>query len=122
MKVLIPVLLALFVFIWFAEGVLLNPFAIWNAAPLVICPVLYARAVARSDRRQVWGALGFLLGSMAISMSFHIAWLLNLDEIRTGSSTSALVLLFIPIYACVAGGAGFAFGWLARHAGWGNGA
>ncbi|MCK5770218.1 hypothetical protein [Algiphilus sp.] len=119
---LIALLLGIFAFLYVAEGVLLNPFAIWNAAPLVVFYALHARGSALADRRRVWGAFGFLLGSMAVSIPFHVAWMLNLGAIRTGSSTSALALLFIPIHACIAGGIGFLLGWCVRHLGRGRGA
>lgn len=117
MKAVVAILIGLFIFMYVAEGVILNPFAISNAAPLLICYALYRRGCAIPDQKLVWGALGFLVGSMAVSAPFHIAWMFDWGQIKSGSSTAGLALLFVPIYACIAGGLGFLLGWLARHLG-----
>lgn len=43
---------------------------------------------------------------------FHIAWMLELGRSRTGSSTSGLIFVFLPIYALILGGLAFGFGYL----------
>ncbi|TCK18561.1 hypothetical protein DFR30_1840 [Thiogranum longum] len=59
----------------------------------------------------LWGAVGFLVGSMALSGYIHLAWIFDWGESRTGSSTAGLIFIFIPIYVLISGGIGYLIGW-----------
>ncbi len=111
MSPFIIILVALGVFIYVAEGVLINPFAVWNALPLFVSYALYKSGKSAGKRARVWGAVGFLAGSMALSGYVHLAWMFDWGEIKTGSSTAGLIFIFIPIYAVIAGGIGYLSGW-----------
>ena len=105
------VLIVLGVFIYVAEGVAVNPFAIWNGLPLFISYELFNRGRKDGERSKIWGAVGFLVGSMALSIYVHLAWMFDWDKIKTGSSTAGLIFIFIPIYSLITGGIGYIIGW-----------
>ena len=97
------------VFVAYVEG-FLDPFWLWNSLP-------FGLGLGLIDRAQRLGqsslpAIGFSLGAGALSLYFHVAWLFDWDEMATGSSTSGMIFLFLPIYALVAG----AVGWMAGKA------
>ncbi len=111
MKTLVIFSLLLFGFLYYAEGTWINPFALWNAMPLALAVLLYWIGRRSENRAARWGAIGFLVVSMALSLPAHLAWMFDWDGTRTASSTSALLLLFLPVYASGLGLIGFAFGW-----------
>ena len=82
----------------FVEGVL-NPFTVWNLAPLAIAGL----ALWRGRGRILAVALVFALVTLVPIVYFHLAWLMDWDRIKTGSSTSALIFIFLPVYALVIG-------------------
>lgn len=105
------IILLLTIFIYVAEGVALNPFTVWNCTPLFIAYVLYMSSKKTNSKAKTWGAIGFLIGSMALSGYFHLAWMFDWGETKTGASTAGLIFIFIPIYALITGGVGYFFGW-----------
>jgi hypothetical protein len=104
-------------YIAFVEG--LHVLALWNCLPVGI-GLLVARGLRRGPRNPaaVGASAGFLLGSVGTSLVGHAAWQLDIGGIAGGSSTSALMLLVLPLYALGAGlvgailgvVAGFCFG------------
>ena len=100
------IVLAIFVFV--SEGVAFNVFTVWNMLPLIISFVLYVNATTKGSTP--YGAYGFLIGSMLLSSLIHLAWFFDWGETKTGSSTSALIFIFIPIYSLIPGGIGYAIG------------
>jgi len=100
------VLIALAIFIYIAEDVLFNPFAIWNMLPLIISFAIYRQ----ETKTNLYRAYGFLIGSMVLSGYIHMAWFFNWNDIKTGSSTAGLIFIFIPIYSLISGGIGYLIG------------
>ena len=96
-------------FIEFVEGPL-NPFWVWNALPIVLGYVLLSRSVKRSSRPIP--ELSYVIATTCFVVLFHIAWMLDLGGTQTGSSTSGLIFIFLPIYAVLLGGAAFGLGYL----------
>jgi hypothetical protein len=111
MKAMAAVLAALFAFLYVAEGVVFNPWAFWNAIPLILAGVLFWLGDSQGNPPVKRGAVGFLVAAMAVSLPAHLAWMLDLDGTRTGSSTSALLLAVVPIYAIGLGGVAFLVTW-----------
>jgi len=95
------------VFIAYVEG-FLNPAWLWNSLPFGLGLGLVDRA--QRLQQSVWPAIGFSLGAGSLSLYFHLAWIFNWGEAATGSSTSGVIFLFLPIYALVPGALGFAAG------------
>ncbi|NKI35771.1 hypothetical protein HFP89_11420 [Wenzhouxiangella sp. XN79A] len=111
MKPLIAVLVGLLVFIYVAEGVLINPWVFWNALPLVLAGILFWLGHSQHNAPVRRGAIGFLVAAMAVSIPAHLAWMLDLDGTRTGSSTSGLLLAVVPVYGIGLGGIAFLGTW-----------
>ena len=95
------------VFVAYVEG-FLNPFWLWNSLPFGVGLGLVDRAQRLG--RSLWPAAGFTLGSGAFSLYFHVAWLFDWSGTSTSSSTSAVMFVFLPIYAFVPGAFGYAAG------------
>ena len=94
-------------FIAYVEG-FLNPFWLWNSLPFGLGLGLIDRA--QRLQQSTLPAIGFSLGAGSLSLYFHLAWILDLGEVATGSSTSGVIFLFLPLYALVPGGLGFVVG------------
>ena len=100
-------LMALFV-AW-VEG-FLNPFWIWNCLPIAIGYWL----VTRRDKpdRSMLPEAAFVFVACGLTMLAHAAWLFDWGGTATGSSTSGLMFVVLPVYASALGGAAFAVTWL----------
>lgn len=98
-----------------AEG-FINPFILWNIIPLIIGYIFIRRAVKKIPNKKgdIWPAACFCLISSGYIVFYHIAWLFNWGSIATGSSTSGLIFIFIPIYASAGGIIGFLAGLLGK--------
>jgi hypothetical protein len=87
-----------------AEGPL-NPFWIWNAIPVPLGYALLRRARRRSFRPAP--EIAFIALSCGLLVFAHAAWAFDWGRTATGSSTSALIFIFLPIYAVALGGLAF---------------
>jgi hypothetical protein len=88
----------------FTEGPL-NPFWVWNAIPVALGYALLRRARRRAFR--VAPEIAFIVLSCGLLLFAHAAWAFDWGRTATGSSTSALIFIFLPIYAIVLGGLAF---------------
>jgi hypothetical protein len=102
-------------FIAFAEGII-NPFIPWNLVPVVIGYFLTRRAMVGTvpGQNAAWPAAGYNAAGVGTVIFFHMAWLFDWGGMATGSSTSALIFIFLPAYALIAGAVGFLVGALCR--------
>jgi hypothetical protein len=82
--------------------------AYWNWVPLAPC-LLVARRLRPSAQTPLaeGAAVGFLGGSLGLSLTGHVAWALDVAGFASGSSTSGHQLLVLPLYAVAAGVGGF---------------
>jgi hypothetical protein len=92
-------------------------FIIWNILPLIIASFLLE--VVPRTKGQGWRgsppglkgcAIGSYLGLSLVTIIWNLAWILNLGEIATESSTSGIAFIFIPIWSSVFGVAGAIIG------------
>ena len=78
--------------------------AVWNVTPLLLA--LGAVAVARSSHGslevRVFGTV-FWVTQVILVTYFHAAWLFDLEQIATRSSTAGLIFFDIPLYSVVGG-------------------
>ena len=91
-------------FVAYVEGIT-NLFWIWNCAPIAVSYLLLSRA-----RKQVTNPIpeiAFFLVACGIVLFAHAAWHLDLGGTASGSSTSGLMFVVLPVYACVLGGAAY---------------
>src|SRR5215472_13833340 len=91
-------------FIAFIEGPL-NPLWIWNVLPVVFGYTFLRRAQRRSLRAAP--EMAFLVSSCGLLLYAHAAWAFDWGCTATGSSTTALIFIFLPIYAIALGGLAF---------------
>ena len=94
----LPFLLAIALVVY-VEGPL-NGFVVWNVLPVVVgFGVLFAR---RSSRLPiVAGCAVFAISATLLIVLFHLAWMFDWGGTATGSSTSVLAFIFVPLWACV---------------------
>ena len=96
-------------FVVYAEGTP-TPFAIWNALPVLVgFALLWASRRARFANRV--GSVVFAVTATLFVTLFHLAWWLDWHGTATGSSTSALAFIFVPIWACLLAVAGGGLAW-----------
>ena len=58
------------------------------------------------------GTLGFALPAFGLSTYLHYAYSVNLNELFTNATQPGQLFRYLPIYTIVAGGIGFAIGWI----------
>lgn len=102
-------ILAFAIFIFIGEGGALTGVTLWNMMPLAVSLYFFVVGRASQSRISAYSVIGFLCGSMLLSGWIHLKFLLDINEIKSGSSTSVLMFLFLPVYALVSGAVG---GWV----------
>jgi hypothetical protein len=58
------------------------------------------------------GMLGYSVPALGLSIYLHYAYSVNLNDLFSGSTNPDQLFRFLPIYTMVAGGIGFAIGWI----------
>ena len=93
-----------------AEGVAPNLFTLWNLVPLFISYLLFAVAIYKKNTGLLVGAIGYSLFGIGISFVGHTAWYFDWYQIKTASSTSALIFIFLPVFSLIIGILGYTLG------------
>lgn len=96
-----------------------DAYAMRNAAPLMLLVALSALTLYRGEGSWIaagwcWplGTLGFAIPALGLSLYLHYAYSVDLENLF-GAATQPLELFrYLPIYTVVAGGIGFAIGWI----------
>lgn len=117
---LLPVLLVVVAAgFWFVEAENGGPWATRNLTPLAVLVLLCWWTLRRSDGSWAsggwnWplGTAGFAVPALGLSAYLHYAYSVNLDGMFTGAPEPAQLFRYLPIYTLVAGGIGFAIGWI----------
>ncbi|MEW6364492.1 MAG: hypothetical protein AB1714_07620 [Acidobacteriota bacterium] len=78
-------------------------FTVWNALPVVLGFGVLMLGL-RSRRAITVGCIAFAISATLLVALFHLAWLFDWGGTATGSSTSALAFIFVPIWACLFAG------------------
>ena len=115
---LAPVLLiAVAAGLWFNEVQESGPWVFRNLVPLGIVVVLSALTLLRGGGRWTgsgWrlplGVVGFAIPALGLAVYLHYAYSVNLDDLFAAGPGQ--LFRFLPIYTVVAGGIGFAIGWI----------
>lgn len=63
--------------------------------------------------RMPLGTLGFAIPTLGLTAYLHYAYSVNLNEMFSDASFPDRVFRYLPLYTFVAGGIGFAIGWIA---------
>ncbi len=105
--------------VWFYDVQEGGPYVLRNLAPLLIVVLLGAYSLKRGDGkwggagwRLPLGTVGFAIPALGLSAYLHYAYSVNLDGMFTGASDPMQLFRFLPAYTIVAGGIGFAIGWI----------
>ncbi len=64
------------------------------------------------DARRMLGALGFAIPAIGLTLYLHIAYQANDSELFGPGSRPDQLFRYLPAYTLVAGGLGFAIGWI----------
>ena len=96
-----------------------GPYVLSNLAPPLLMLVLAAITLWRgqgtwtgSGWRMPLGTIGFAVPALGLSVYLHYAYSVNLNELFAAASEPGQLFRFLPIYTLVAGGIGFAIGWI----------
>lgn len=91
-----------------------------NALPMLIVVVLAAVTLRRGRGRWSgagwkWplGTLGFAIPAIGLSLYLHHAWSVDLDGLFSEAEDPRNLFRYLPLYTIIAGGIGFAIGWIA---------
>lgn len=104
---------------WFNDVQQGGPYVIRNLVPPVVLVLLSALTLHRgkgtwtgSGWRLPLGVAGFAIPALGLSVYLHYAYSVNLNELFTDAQNPQGLFRFLPIYTLVAGGIGFAIGWV----------
>ena len=90
-----------------------------NAAPLFLLVLLSALTLilgggswTGAGRRWPLGTLGFAIPTLGLSLYLHHAYSVGLESLFGEARAPLELFRYLPIYTIVAGGIGFAIGWI----------
>jgi hypothetical protein len=119
-RLLPVVLLALAAAFWFADVQQGGPWIFRNLLPLAMLVALSWLTLRRGDgrwsgagMRMPLGTLGFSIPALGLASYLHYAYSINLNEMFSDAQYPDRVFRYLPAYTVVAGGIGFAIGWIA---------
>ena len=97
-----------------------GPYVLRNLMPPVVVLLLAAITLYRgkgtwtgSGFRLPLGVAGYAIPALGLSAYLHYAYSVNLNGLFTDATNPEGLFRFLPIYTLVAGGIGFAIGWIA---------
>ena len=104
---------------WFNEVQDGGPHVVRNFVPLIIMLLLALLTLVRgkgswtgSGWRFALGTLGFSVPALGLTLYLHYAYSVNLNGMFSDSETPLQLFNYLPYYTTVAGGVGFAIGWI----------
>jgi hypothetical protein len=104
---------------WFNEVQDGGPYVLRNFVPLFIMLLFALLTLLRgrgswtgSGWRLPLGTLGFSVPAMGLALYLHYAYSVNLNGMFDGAEHPVQLFRFLPYYTTVAGGTGFAIGWI----------
>jgi hypothetical protein len=118
---LLPVILiSLAAGFWFNDVQEGGPYVLRNLVPLLLLVLLSALVLvagkghwAGSSKRLPFGVIGYSIPALGLGLYLHYAYSVNLNDMFTDAAFPDRVFRYLPIYTTVAGGIGFAIGWVA---------
>lgn len=105
---------------WFNDVQEGGPWVLRNLLPLLIL-VLLSGIVLRvgggewggAGKRLSLGVVGYAIPALGLGLYLHYAYAINLNGMFTDAAYPDRVFRYLPYYTVVAGGIGFAIGWIA---------
>jgi len=113
------VLLVVAAAVWINDVQGSGPYVLRNLIPPAVILVLAAITLGHGEGRWTgsgWrlplGTLGYAVPALGLSVYLHYAYSVNLNGLFTGATDPGQLFRFLPAYTLVAGGIGFAIGWI----------
>ena len=104
---------------WFADVEQGGPYLLRNLLPLLVLLALAFLTLYRGNgkwsgagMRMPLGTLGFAIPALGLSLYLHFAYAVNLNDMFSDARYPDRVFRYLPLYTLVAGGIGFAIGWI----------
>ena len=104
---------------WIADIERDGPYVLRNLLPLLVLMLLSFITVLRGDStwsgggmRMPLGTLGFAIPALGLSLYLHYAYSVNLGGMFSDAQYPDQVFRYLPAYTLIAGGIGFAIGWI----------
>lgn len=104
---------------WFAEVQDYGPWVLRNLLPLAVLVCLAWLTLRRgggtwsgAGMRMPLGTLGFAIPALGLAAYLHYAYAVNLHDMFSDALFPERVFRYLPAYTLVAGGIGFAIGWI----------
>ena len=104
---------------WFSDVQDDKQYLLFNLVPLAVLLLLSWLTLRRgggtwsgSGFRMPLATLGFAIPALGLSLYLHYAYAVNLNDMFTDAPYPGRVFRYLPIYTLVAGGIGFAIGWI----------
>ena len=105
---------------WFNDVQDGGPYVLRNVVPLIIMLLFALVTLLRgqgswtgSGWRLPLGTLGFSIPALGLAVYLHYAYSVNLNGMFDAAESPLALFRFLPFYTTVAGGIGFAIGWIA---------
>ena len=105
--------------LWFNEVQQDGPHLVRNLVPPGLLVVLLAITLWRgqgtwtgSGWRWLLGSFGYAIPALGLSLYLHYAYAVNLNGMFGEPPDAGQLFRFLPYYTTVAGGVGFAIGWI----------
>lgn len=117
---LLPVLLVTVASgLWFNDVQDSGPYVARNLIPLVMLVLLAVFVLYRGrgqwtgvGKRLPMGVVAFAIPALGLELYLHYAYAVNLNGMFTDAPHPERIFQYLPIYTSVAGGIGFAIGWI----------
>ena len=104
---------------WFADVEDGGAYVPRNLLPLLVLFLLALLTLYRGGgkwsgggMRLPLGTIGFAIPALGLSLYLHYAYAVNLNDMFGDAQYPGQVFRFLPLYTLVAGGLGFAIGWI----------
>lgn len=118
-RLLPVVLVAIAAAFWFNDIQQGGPHVLRNLVPLALLVLLSGVVLILgggrwfgAGKRLPLGVVGYAIPALGLALYIHYAYSINLNEMFTDAAHPERVFEYLPIYTTVAGGIGFAIGWI----------
>jgi hypothetical protein len=119
LRLLPVVLVSLAAALWFNDVQQGGPYVMRNQLPLLLLVLLSALTLFYGEgrwggtgKRLPLGVAGFSIPALGLTIYLHYAYSINLNDMFTDAAYPDRVFRYLPVYTIVAGGIGFAIGWI----------
>lgn len=119
LRLLPVVLVSLAAALWFNDVQQGGPYVMRNLLPLLLLVLLSALTLFYGEgrwggtgKRLPLGVVGFSIPALGLTIYLHYAYSINLNDMFTDAVYPDRIFRYLPVYTIVAGGIGFAIGWI----------